>query len=256
LRQIRAGRAADALAGYTAHGRVHTADSGSELRQQIIGDWWATRLGAVDPAAVLMLAVTRADTAALNAAARARMHDAGLLIGPTLTVHAAGLGERTFAAGDQVIVQRNTYDRDALNGTRAIVTAVDPHAGGLTLRGDHGQQITLDARHLAEGRLDHGYATTCHKAQGLTVDVALVYGTETLSREAGYVALSRDRRANHLYATTSDLHRHLQRTAEHDLDDTPTDRPDQPLEEAHATLLRCLRRSTRQRLARQHAHTR
>jgi ATP-dependent exoDNAse (exonuclease V) alpha subunit len=50
------------------------------------------------------------------------------------------------------------------------------------------------ARHL-----DHGYAMTCHKAQGVTVDVALLYGTAALTREAGYVALSRGRSANHLY---------------------------------------------------------
>ena len=184
------------------------------------------------------------------------MTAAGLLTGPTMTVHAAGLGERTFAVGDHVIVQRNTYARGALNGTRAIVTAVDPHGGGVVLRNDYGQTIVLDARHLLDGRLDLGYATTCHKAQGLTLDVVLVYGTDALSREASYVALSRGRRANHLYAATSDLHRHLERSAEHDLDDTPNDRVDQPPGGAHATLLRCLRRSTRQRLARQHAHTR
>ena len=40
---------------------------------------------------------------------------------------------------------------------------------------------------------------TCHKAQGATVDVALLYGTTALTREAGYVALSRGRTANHLY---------------------------------------------------------
>ena len=40
---------------------------------------------------------------------------------------------------------------------------------------------------------------TCHKAQGATVDVALLYGTAGLTREAGYVALSRGRTANHLY---------------------------------------------------------
>jgi ATP-dependent exoDNAse (exonuclease V) alpha subunit len=162
----------------------------------------------------------------------------------------------SFAAGDHVVVQRNTYDRGALNGTRAVVTAVDPHGGGVTLRRDHGQEIKLDARHVLEGRLDHGYATTCHKAQGLTLDVALLYGTDALSREAGYVALSRGRRANRLYATTSDLRRHLERGLEQDLDDTPDDRADQPLGVAHAALLRCLRRSTRQRLARQHAHIR
>ncbi len=256
LRQIRAGKSQQALTAYTTHRRVHTAENAIELREPIIADWWAARVGAAVPVGVLMLAVTRADTAGLNAAARARMHEAGLLSGPALTVHAAGLGERAFAAGDHVIVQRNTYDRGALNGTRAVVTAVDPHGGGVTLRGDHGQEIKLDARHLAEGRLDHGYATTCHKAQGLTLDVALLYGTDALTCEAGYVALSRGRRANHLYATTSDLHRHLERGLEHDVDDTPSDRADQPPTGAHATLLRCLRRSTRQRLARQHAHIR
>ena len=40
---------------------------------------------------------------------------------------------------------------------------------------------------------------TCHKAQGATVDVALLYGAGALTREAGYVALSRGRLANHLY---------------------------------------------------------
>ena len=255
LRQLRAGKAGDALTAYTAHGRVHTAESAIELREQVIADWWAARVGAPN-SAVLMLAVTRADTAALNAAARAHMHVAGLLTGPAVTVHAAGLGERVFAAGDHVIVQRNTYDRGALNGTRAVISTVDPNSGDLTLVDDHGHTIALDARHLLEGRLDHGYATTCHKAQGLTLDVALVYGTDALSREAGYVALSRGRRANHLYATSSDLHRHLERTADHDLDDAPNDRADQAPTGAHVALLRCLRRSTRQRLARQHAHTR
>ena len=47
--------------------------------------------------------------------------------------------------------------------------------------------------------LDHGYAMTCHKAQGATVETALLYGTGALTREAGYVALSRGRAANHLY---------------------------------------------------------
>jgi len=40
---------------------------------------------------------------------------------------------------------------------------------------------------------------TCHKAQGATVETALLYGTGALTREAGYVALSRGRAANHLY---------------------------------------------------------
>ena len=69
--------------------------------------------------------------------------------------------------------------------------------------------------------LDHGYAMTCHKAQGATVQTALLYGTGALTREAGYVALSRGRVANHLYVTDDnddlavsvDDGRHLDRLA-------------------------------------------
>jgi len=46
---------------------------------------------------------------------------------------------------------------------------------------------------------------TIHKAQGLTVDHALLYGAEGLTREAGYVGLSRGRRENHIYTTTDQL---------------------------------------------------
>lgn len=55
------------------------------------------------------------------------------------------------------------------------------------------------AAEWADRHLDHGYAMTCHKSQGATVEVALLYGTGALTREAGYVALSRGRTANHLY---------------------------------------------------------
>jgi hypothetical protein len=47
----------------------------------------------------------------------------------------------------------------------------------------------------------HGYAITCHVAQGLTVDRAFVLADHDLSRESGYTALSRGRHANYLYAT-------------------------------------------------------
>ena len=55
-------------------------------------------------------------------------------------------------------------------------------------------------RTYATDRVDHAYAMTCHKAQGLTVDTALLYGTAALTREAGYVGMSRGRQANHIYA--------------------------------------------------------
>jgi hypothetical protein len=58
----------------------------------------------------------------------------------------------------------------------------------------------------------HAYATTIHKAQGQTVDRALVLGSDTLYQEAGYVALSRGRIENHIYLVQAqprpEAHRH------------------------------------------------
>ncbi len=62
---------------------------------------------------------------------------------------------------------------------------------------------TLPTDYLDAGHVAHAYATTIHKAQGMTVDRCLVLGTDDLYREAGYVALSRGRVSNVLYAVGS-----------------------------------------------------
>jgi hypothetical protein len=58
----------------------------------------------------------------------------------------------------------------------------------------------LPTEYLEVGHIAHAYATTIHKAQGMTVDRCLTLGTDDLYREAGYVALSRGRTTNVLYA--------------------------------------------------------
>ena len=65
---------------------------------------------------------------------------------------------------------------------------------------------TLDADYLDDRTVDgdptllHGYAMTGHVAQGLTVDHAFVLAGPGIDREGGYIALSRGRESNQLYA--------------------------------------------------------
>jgi ATP-dependent exoDNAse (exonuclease V) alpha subunit len=101
--------------------------------------------------------------------------------------------------GDLVLIGRNDNRLGLCNGTRAVVTAVDVQAESLTLRTDDERDVTVRAVWAARHDLSHAYAMTLHKAQGLTVDHALLYGSEALTREAGYVGLSRGRRENHIY---------------------------------------------------------
>jgi ATP-dependent exoDNAse (exonuclease V) alpha subunit len=119
-----------------------------------------------------------------------------------------------------VLVTCNDHRLGVLNGTRAVITAVHAHISLMSMHTDDHRQITVPVA-WAGTHLDHGYAMTCHKAQGATVDVALLYGTGALTREVGYVALSRGRTANHLYVpddhddrgAVADGERHLDRLA-------------------------------------------
>lgn len=94
-------------------------------------------------------------------------------------------------------------------------------SGGASSGSSPHRALRLEQDYLRSGRLAHGYALTAHKAQGVTVDVALLWGTHALTRETGYVALSRGRQANYLYSTWDLLRRDAGLTDTADLDHPP-----------------------------------
>jgi conjugative relaxase-like TrwC/TraI family protein len=197
LELLRRGRSRDAIASYLTEGRVITAPSADQVRQRLVDDWWAAREAGAD---ALMIAARRSDVADLNARARAHAREAGRLGDQSLDV--AGV---KIAVGDQVVTLKNAPRLGVLNGTRATVTTIRPDARELRIATADGADLTLPASYLdtttARGgpTIDLGYASTGHKAQGVTVDAAFVLGGEELYREWGYVALSRGRHQNRLY---------------------------------------------------------
>lgn len=62
-------------------------------------------------------------------------------------------------------------------------------------------ELSLPRTFVEDGHVDHGYATTAHKAQGATVDQAFVLGSRESYREWGYTALTRHRDQAHFYIT-------------------------------------------------------
>ena len=131
------------------------------------------------------------------------------LTGPTLEVDG-----RPYQAGDRVMTLRNQRRLGVRNGTFATITAVDTEQRALTIRTDQATVHQLPAAYLDAGHVRHAYATTIHKAQGITVDQALVLGNDTLYQEAGYVALSRGRKDNRIYLVEQPEREHEQHTPE------------------------------------------
>jgi conjugative relaxase-like TrwC/TraI family protein len=231
LAQLRTGEVASALDAYAEHERLTLTEDVHVARAQLIEAWWG-----VHEQSTAILAVRRADVAALNDLARERRVAAGEL-GEELRL-ASG---KAFSVGDRVLFDKNErvaavddaeHRREATlqvrNGTFGTVVAVTSSAPkSLTregdLRGDdaHGRGdipgdgmallVDLDAggrvalgHAYVEESTSLGYALTVFRAQGVTVDHAFVLGDETLFQEAAYTAMSRGRTSNHLYATMGD----------------------------------------------------
>jgi hypothetical protein len=75
------------------------------------------------------------------------------------------------------------------NGTLGTIEQVS--AQSMTVQTDDGRSIAFDLKDY--DRIDHGYAATIHKAQGMTVDRTHVLATPGMDAHGSYVALSRHR---------------------------------------------------------------
>ena len=109
-------------------------------------------------------------------------------------------GVREFQAGDEILLLRNDRPFDLRTGTRATIERVHERSNlAMTIITSDGVRHAIPTWYTEAGHVGHGYAMTIHKAQGLTCDQALVYATDDLYQELGYVAMSRGRDINRLY---------------------------------------------------------
>ena len=197
-RDLATGRTEVALAAYETHGHVHTATTREAARDALIEGWDRDR--QADPeVSRIILTHTNDEVRALNMAARGRMSEAGDL-GPDvrLTVER---GERDFATGDRVMFLQNDRGLGVKNGTLGTIADLDRQT--MTVRTDDGRAVRFDLKDY--DRIDHGYAATIHKAQGMTVDRAHVLATPGLDAHASYVALTRHREGVELHYGRDDF---------------------------------------------------
>ncbi|MFM9851768.1 MAG: Ti-type conjugative transfer relaxase TraA [Sphingomonadaceae bacterium] len=185
-RQLATGRTGHALRDYAEHGMVHTAETRDAARGELIDTWDRERIASPDQSRII-LTHTNAEVRELNDAARGKLRDAGQL-GEDITIKAER-GDRQFATGDRLMFLRNDRALGVKNGSLGEVEKVNPQSMAVKL--DDGRSVQFDTKDYAH--LDHGYAATIHKSQGVTVDRTHVLATPGLDRHATYVALSRHR---------------------------------------------------------------
>jgi conjugative relaxase-like TrwC/TraI family protein len=203
---VRQGEVDQAVELYRAHDRVVAAGSKQELALALLNDWWqAYREAERDPAQdVAVLAARRDEVDRLNTYCQQVLAKHSRLGPERLRVE-----DREVAVGDRVVCGHNHIRQLGIaNGSRGVVTALDPRARTLTIRLDGSQrEVTLphwylDGRTHQEHnrRVDLAYATTGHRAQGLTKWRALVRVTGGEDVNWFTVQLSRARQDTRLYA--------------------------------------------------------
>jgi len=179
-------RTGHALEAYRSHDMVHEAASRERARDDLIDRWDRDRQMAPDQSRII-LTHTNAEVRALNEGARERMREAGDL-GADVRV-TVERGVRGFASGDRVMFLQNERSLSVKNGTLGTIERVS--AQSMTVRVDDGRSVGFDLKDY--NRIDHGYAVTIHKAQGMTVDRTHVLATPGMDAHGSYVALSRHR---------------------------------------------------------------
>ena len=197
LAELRAGDVDEAVSWYVDHGRVRTEVSRDEALEAMVCAWADDALAGRDAA---MYAWRRDNVAELNRRAREMWREAGRLG----AVEIEGPGGRLYADGDPIVTLAPGADSRLVTSERGQVVAVRPDMGYLIARMDDGAFVGLSVEELSSDRLDHAYATTVHRSQGATVEVAHRF-EDGGGRELAYVAMSRAREASTVWVVADDL---------------------------------------------------
>jgi Ti-type conjugative transfer relaxase TraA len=190
--ELATGRTGEALARYEEAGNVHVAETREAARAELV-DAWDRERKAEPTASRIILTHTNDEVRALNEAVREKVRASGDL-GDDVALKVER-GARMFADGDRIMFLKNERSLGVKNGSLGTVESVS--ALRMSVKLDDGKAVAFDLKDYAH--VDHGYAATIHKAQGMTVDQVKLLATPGMDSHGAYVGLSRHR-------TQVDLH--------------------------------------------------
>ncbi|MFD6401131.1 MobF family relaxase [Nocardia sp. NPDC060249] len=217
---LRAG-SADVVDWYADNDRIKSAMK-HQLPEQLFADY------AADIAAgtvAIMIAPTREMVGALNERAALHYRSTGHVSGPETELSD---GSRA-AAGDIVVSRRNTSEfpvkrpgrknSRVRNGDLWTITTVHPDGALTLINNANSGHVYLPSSYVHD-HVELGYASTIHRAQGLTVQVSRVMADQhAMDRQGLYVAMSRGTESNVVYVPDDAL-------PDYDFEHRPDPHPD------------------------------
>lgn len=166
---------------------------------------------------ILLLADRNQSVRALNAKVREHRFETGeldkaLQIRVPVETGRGHYADLDLAPGDRIMLRKNQKldGEPVYNGDRATLTAIERVQTGTDDNGEPIFDTKITARldrtkeevswNLSDyASIDHAYAMTVHKSQGLTVDRAFYLTSDSTDRRLAYVAFTRSRHACSFY---------------------------------------------------------
>jgi len=106
--------------------------------------------------------------------------------------------------GDRIVTLAPAARGQVVTSERGVVTAVDLEHVRIAVEMEDGRRYWFEQEVIGASQLAHGYATTVHRSQGATHDIAHVY-EDGGGRGLAYVAMSRAREQTNVYLGADDL---------------------------------------------------
>ncbi|WP_191094409.1 MobF family relaxase [Nocardia colli] len=219
---VRNGNLEDAWEFYNSHGRV-TSGMSDELRSAILAEHLEDTAAGISS---IMIAATLDDVSALNTATQARYALTGRIDTGKGRIRLSD--NHTGYVGDTIVTRFNTtllriagglrHGTHIDNGDLWQIHTIHPDGGITAVGANHRGSVHLPT-HYIRHHVELGYATTVHRAQGITVRRGYVLMNGTLGRALAYVGLTRGSELNRIYLATDTL-----------IDPTGNQQPDDPTE--------------------------
>jgi Ti-type conjugative transfer relaxase TraA len=191
-------RTSEGLDAYKKHNNIQLFDKKEAAINGLIERWDEFRLQCPNKSQII-LGYTRDEVRVLNDKAR-ETRRAHKELGCEHKLN-TGRGVRNFSENDRIYFLRNEYNKLYVkNGTLGTIEKINGNK--LTVKLDssginNARSISFNLKDYSD--IDHGYAATVHKSQGVTVNRTHVLASPYFDRHTTYVAMSRHREGVDLY---------------------------------------------------------
>ncbi|MCA9139392.1 MAG: relaxase domain-containing protein [Planctomycetales bacterium] len=192
VRDLRDGKAHDALQQLYERGRLFIGTDRIDAMSEVVTDWKAKVSDPTSLKETVVFAGTNREVKQLNRLIQAERRERGDLGEAEIAI-----GDYEFSLGDRVMVTRNNPVLCLRNGATGELVGIEDCS--VSIRLDDGLTIDVDTTEF--DKLSLVYAMSVHKGQGITCENALILtGDSMTDREISYVEGSRARGFTKFYS--------------------------------------------------------